>query len=140
MKDITLEKIKEFAYSQLGSENPAVSVTDGEFAIVDPWYSPTLRKDLDDEGAKKEWGEDVVNEFIEKARDYLSKQKKHMMDRRTAAYLVENIHEKSTFQFEQCEKCGAIYLPKLGHNCEDAFEVEVHDIKQGDVIEFPSRT
>ena len=34
-----------------------------------------------------------------------------MMDRRTAAYLVENIHEKSTFQFEQCEKCGAI-VPK----------------------------
>ena len=76
-KEITLEEIKEFAYSQLGCDNPAVSVTDGEFAIVDPWYSVNWKgARLDDEGAKEEWGEDLVNEFIEKATEYLSRERR----------------------------------------------------------------
>lgn len=72
MKTVSIENIKEFAYSQLGKEDTKVSVTDGEFNIVDPWYSPTKRKTLTDEEAKEEWGETLVEEFISKATAYLT--------------------------------------------------------------------
>lgn len=68
---ISIEKIKEFAHSQLGSENPAVQVTDGEFAIVDPWYDHSGRFELTDKEAEKEWGEEIIEEFTSKAAKYL---------------------------------------------------------------------
>ena len=71
MRTVSLEDIKEFAYSQLGKDDAKVSVTDGEFNIVDPWYSPTQRKTLTDEEAKEEWGEPLVEEFISKVTEYL---------------------------------------------------------------------
>ena len=71
-KAILIEDVKAFAYSQLGKEDAKVSVTDGEFNIVDPWYSPTKRKELTNEEAILEWGEDLVEEFINKAIDYLA--------------------------------------------------------------------
>lgn len=76
MEKITLEEIKNFAHLQLGSDNPAVSVTDGEFDIVDPWYSTSSTgKYLTDEEAEKNWGKELVDEFIEKATRYLESQK-----------------------------------------------------------------
>lgn len=72
VKEITLEEIKEFAHSQLGQENPAITVNDGEFDIADPWYSITSQgKYLSDREAKDFWGDDLVNQFIIKARTYL---------------------------------------------------------------------
>ena len=69
---ITLKEIIEFAHSQLGNENPAISVSDGEYDIVDPWYTTSSNgKYLSDNEAREEWGEDLVNEFVEKATKYL---------------------------------------------------------------------
>ena len=71
-KNITLEEIMEFAHSQLGNENPSVSVSDGEYDIVDPWYTTTSNgRYLSDDEARTEWGEDLVNEFVKKATEYL---------------------------------------------------------------------
>ncbi len=71
MGKITIQEIKAFAHEQLGTEHAAVAVTDGEFEIVDPWYDCSGRWELNDEEAKNEWGEELVNEFIEKATKYL---------------------------------------------------------------------
>lgn len=71
---IELDKIKEFAHSQLGMDNPAVSVTDGEFDIADPWYSATSAgRYLTDKEAEAEWGKELVDEFIAKASEYLAR-------------------------------------------------------------------
>ena len=69
---ITLEEIIVFAHSQLGNENPAISVSDGEYDIVNPWYTTSSNgRYLSDNEAREEWGEDLVNEFVEKATKYL---------------------------------------------------------------------
>lgn len=71
-ENITLEKIIKFAHSQLGNENPSISVSNGEYDIVDPWYSTGSNgRYLSDDEARAEWGENLVNEFIKKATEYL---------------------------------------------------------------------
>jgi len=70
MKKTTLEKIKEFAEENWSlPENEQFYVDDEEFAVSNPWIDHTGRFPLDDAGAVKEWGLDVVTEFCEKAKE-----------------------------------------------------------------------
>ncbi len=70
--NVTLDEIKEFAFSQLGTANPSVSVSDGEYEICDPWYSFTpVGRFLSDEEAVKVWGKPLVDKFIKRATLYL---------------------------------------------------------------------
>ena len=69
---VTVDEIKAFAHSQLGKENPAVSVSDGEFDIADPWYSTTSSGEyFTNDEAVDYWGAELVAEFIAKATVYL---------------------------------------------------------------------
>jgi len=75
-REITLDEIKAFAHSQLGSDNAKVSVSDGEFDIVDPWRSITPEgTELSDRAARDYWGDDLVDEFVAKAKEYLESQR-----------------------------------------------------------------
>jgi len=60
------------------------------------------------------------------------------MDLTTAQWLVEKAQtDMSVFpvEFDECEKCGAAYLPFLDHNCEQVLDVPTHHVKETDKIE-----
>jgi hypothetical protein len=63
-----LEKIKNFAEKNFCDENTDVYGNDDEFAVTNPWMDHSGRFELTDEEAVKEWGLDVVIDFIEKAK------------------------------------------------------------------------
>lgn len=63
-----LEKIKNFAKKNFCDENTDVYGNDDEFAVTNPWMDHSGRFELTDEEAVKEWGLDVVIDFIEKAK------------------------------------------------------------------------
>lgn len=49
------------------------------------------------------------------------------MDLKMAEYIVNNKYEllkKGHFNYTECEKCGASYMRKLGHDCDDVIELE----------------
>lgn len=70
--EVSLDEIKEFAFSQLGMDKPKVSVSDGEYKICDPWYSFTpVGRFLTDAEAEKVWGKPLVDKFIRRATLYL---------------------------------------------------------------------
>ena len=74
-KTVTIDEIKNFAHSQLGlkHDDVKVSVSDGEFAIVDPWHAIGPNgKAMSDREARDYWGDDLVNEIITRATEYLS--------------------------------------------------------------------
>ena len=51
------------------------------------------------------------------------------MDLRTAEYIVDAAQvDDSVFpvEFEECEKCGAMYLEELGHDCDNVIELPCH--------------
>ncbi len=35
-------------------------------------------------------------------------------------------------KLETCEKCGASYLPRLGHSCSNVVEIDFHDKSEGE--------
>lgn len=39
------------------------------------------------------------------------------------------------FEFKECEKCGAAYLPQFGHDCSKIVELQMNVVKDGDEIE-----
>ena len=63
-----LQKIKDFAEENwCKDEAEQIYADDEEFAVSNPWMDHSGRFPLDDEGAIKEWGLDVVLDFCEKA-------------------------------------------------------------------------
>ena len=48
----------------------------------------------------------------------------------TARWIADKAqNDTSVFpvEFATCEKCGAAYLPKIGHNCRSVVDIEFHD-------------
>ena len=59
---------------------------------------------------------------------------KRKMDLRTAEYITDKArNDPSVFPIEfcECEKCGADYIEKLGHDCKRVVELTWH-MKEGD--------
>ena len=52
------------------------------------------------------------------------------MDLATAKWFRENYDNDDAFpvKFSECEKCGAIYIPSIAHDCKMVVEVPVHDV------------
>jgi len=62
---------------------------------------------------------------------------KRKMDLRTAEYITDKArNDPSVFPIEfcECEKCGAYYIEKLGHDCNRVVELTCHT-KEGDFDE-----
>lgn len=55
------------------------------------------------------------------------------MDLKTAEYIVDIVDaakvDDSIFpvKLELCEKCGAMYLEELGHDCDNVIELPCHE-------------
>ena len=58
------------------------------------------------------------------------------MDLRTAEWIKDNVDNKEAFpiQFSECEKCGALFITSLPHDCNKVVEVPVHEVSDGDKI------
>lgn len=64
---------------------------------------------------------------------------KRKMDIRTVEYIVDKArNDRSVFPIEfcECEKCGAIYIEKLGHDCNNVIELTFHTITDADEVEY----
>ena len=64
---------------------------------------------------------------------------KQKMDIRTAEYIVDKArNDRSAFPIEfcECEKCGATYIEKLGHDCNNVIEIKFHTITDADEVEY----
>lgn len=64
---------------------------------------------------------------------------KQKMDIRTAEHIVDKArNDRSAFPIEfcECEKCGAIYIEKLGHDCNNVIEIKFHTITDADEVEY----
>lgn len=64
---------------------------------------------------------------------------KQKMDIRTAEYIVDKArNDRSAFPIEfcECEKCGATYIEKLGHECNNVIEIKFHTITDADEVEY----
>ena len=66
-----LQKIKDFAEENFCAVD-AIYADDEEFAVTNPWMDHTGRFPLDDVGAVKEWGLEVVLDFCFKAKEKLN--------------------------------------------------------------------
>ena len=57
------------------------------------------------------------------------------MDLATAKWFSENYDNSDAFpvKFSECEKCGAIYIPSIAHDCNKVIEVPVHDVSDSKV-------
>lgn len=52
------------------------------------------------------------------------------MDLKTAEWLIDKMqNDQSVFPigYEECEKCGASYIPSLGHDCNKVIEIPTHE-------------
>lgn len=59
----------------------------------------------------------------------MSKESTVKMDLKTAQYITDKaVNDRSVFpiEFEECEKCGAAYIPELGHDCNKTIEIPCH--------------
>lgn len=59
------------------------------------------------------------------------------IDLKTAEYIADKAqNDRSVFPiaFEECEKCGAAYIPSLGHDCNKIFDLIMHEVEEGDEI------
>lgn len=64
---------------------------------------------------------------------------KQKMDIRTAEYIADKArNDRSAFPIEfcECEKCGAAYIEKLGHDCNNVIELTFHTITDADEVEY----
>lgn len=60
----------------------------------------------------------------------MSKESTVKMDLKTAQYITDKaVNDRSVFpiEFEECEKCGAAYIPELGHDCNETIEISCHE-------------
>lgn len=51
------------------------------------------------------------------------------MDLLTAEWIVDKAeNDVSAFPMEldECEECGAVYIPALGHDCDTVVDIEFH--------------
>ena len=50
------------------------------------------------------------------------------MDKGLARYIIEHQDEDDfSVDVEECEKCGAVFAPSMGHDCEKTIVVPVHE-------------
>lgn len=59
----------------------------------------------------------------------MSEVKTVKLDLKTAQYITDKaVNDRSVFPigFEECEKCGAAYIPELGHDCSKIIEIPCH--------------
>ena len=64
---------------------------------------------------------------------------KEKMDLKAAEYMVDkakNDHSAFPIEFTVCEKCGAAYIEKLGHDCNKVVELTWHTKEDTDEIEY----
>lgn len=64
---------------------------------------------------------------------------KQKMDIRTAEYIADKArNDRSAFPIEfcECEKCGAAYIEKLGHDCNNVIELIMHTLTDADEVEY----
>lgn len=64
----------------------------------------------------------------------MSKENTVKLDLKTAQCIVDKaVNDRSVFpiEFEECEKCGAAYIPELGHDCDKIIEVSCHTQEEG---------
>ena len=55
-------------------------------------------------------------------------------DLETAKWIADKAqNDASVFpvEFEECEKCGAAFLPELGHDCTNVIDIDFHDAAEG---------
>ena len=60
------------------------------------------------------------------------------MDLETAKWLVDKAqNDISAFpvEFEECEQCGAAYLPFLKHDCDHVIDIPFHTVADNDKVE-----
>lgn len=53
------------------------------------------------------------------------------MDRKFAEEIIRNFDKEGIeweCEYERCEKCGALYMPSLGHDCDNVVSVPVHEV------------
>ena len=48
-------------------------------------------------------------------------------DLEAAEWLVDNKKIGKSVQLYECEKCGALFMPELGHDCDNVIEVTAHE-------------
>lgn len=54
------------------------------------------------------------------------------MDLETAKWIADKAqNDISAFpvEFVECDKCGAVFLPHIGHDCSNTVEFEFHDVE-----------
>lgn len=64
---------------------------------------------------------------------------KKKMDLKAAEYMMDKLkNDMSAFPIEfcECEKCGADYIEKLGHDCSKVIELTWHTKEDADEIEY----
>ena len=55
------------------------------------------------------------------------------MDKGLARYIIEHQDEDDfSVDVEECEKCGAVYAPSMGHDCDKTIVVPVHEEGEAD--------
>lgn len=58
-------------------------------------------------------------------------------DLRMITWIANKIENKDysvfPFEFEECEKCGAAYLPQFGHDCSRIVELQMNVVKDGEI-------
>ena len=56
------------------------------------------------------------------------------MDLDTARWIADKAqNDTSVFpvEFVTCERCGAAFVPSLGHNCRNVIDIDFHDAEEG---------
>ncbi len=56
------------------------------------------------------------------------------MDLETAKWIADKAqNDLSAFpvEFVVCDKCGAAFLPELGHDCTNVIEIDFHETENG---------
>ena len=54
-------------------------------------------------------------------------------DLETAKYIVDKaVNDRAVFpvKLEECNQCGAAYIPELGHDCSKIIEVPCHESEE----------
>ena len=60
------------------------------------------------------------------------------IDLDTAIWITDKVeNDRSVFPIKliECEKCNAVYMPDLGHDCKRIIDVPHHEYSEDDIIE-----
>lgn len=55
------------------------------------------------------------------------------MDLETAKWVADKAQNDIAaflFEFVECEKCGAVFMPELGHDCNNVIELGFHEVTE----------